>query len=261
MTHSPDHHEHPDMREFFDARQPLMERIYRKGVGEYAAFLPDLARAFARTDGILRCIDERTPGGVHAAGSGILMSSNDIRDFVRKAGLQGITSHAECGAAGLAFDALPDVEKAKYPNSDAYGKAFAMELADETGVPYAGHIFIDEMAGPSGAHAARVSYYDGTGKFNWQGLAGELPQGFVISRANHFLDTNPVREAAISVRLALDDDHGFGQLITPENPFLLIAIEDPANASLGLARLMNELRKIEEANGGRVKIDGFVAPR
>jgi len=246
-------HDEAAVREAFVKQDGLMSLIYEKGFSEYAKGLRDLGQAFTPVQTMVHCIDEGTPAGMHLAGSGILLGVDKAAEALKKAGVTEITSHDECGAAGIYARANGlDVSK-----SDEYGKEFARKLAEKTGLPYKKHIPIGEMARPSGFHIARVAYYDGTGKFacDW---VEDLPGGFQVSR--RFIDAAyALEEMKVCVGIATGD-HGFGAMITPEAPFVLVVVGDSAGGEFGLEALKKELEPLVETNGGKVKVDGFVAP-
>lgn len=227
-------------------QQELFDAIFVQGFREYAAAIPGIQRAFVLDDRHLRCIDEGTPGGIHLAGSGILLRDR-AKEVCQHAVVNGIFSHAGCGAAALY------VKKAGLDISDPdeAGKEWAKELAEALDVPYLGHIGTSELTRPPHLHTARVAYYDGTGEFDPSHVHG-LPKGFVISRA--YLDAvYALQEAKVSADIALGD-HGFGSLFTEQNPFLLVAVgtEKAQRQSLEL-----ELEEVAKTYGGRVKVEGM----
>jgi len=246
-------HDQAAVREAFTAQDKMMGAIYKKGFAEYVKELADFGKAFTLNDMAVRCIDEGTPGGVHLAGSGILLGVDKAAEILKQAGVTEITSHDECGAAGI-YARQNGLDPSK---SDEYGKEFARKLAEKTGLPYTKHIPIKEMARPSGFHSARVAYYDGTGKFDCSLVEG-LPGGFVVNR--RYLDKSyALEEMKVCISIATGD-HGFGSLITPEAPFLLVAVGDAAGGVFGLEALKKELESLEAVSGGKVKVDGFVRP-
>lgn len=239
---SPEQHQHPIHD--WEAIKPIFDQIKKEGFSSYASSLEGLANAFTLKDHCIRCIDEGTPGGIHIAGSGILMEEQSAIEAIKKAHAEGIYSHENCGAAGL-YAKANGLDPA---HADEYGKAWAKKLAELAGVPYLGHIDASTMKRPEHYHNARVAYYDGTGSFEPTAVEG-LPSGFVISRK--YLDADyAAKEAQVSVNIATGD-HGYGELITSEEPFYLIAIGDEIHPAEDLAK---ELSAIAEASDGKVKI-------
>lgn len=240
-----------EIQEHWDKQSGIFQEIYESGVEEYIQRIKNIEESFKLGDRSLRCIDEGMPGGIHLAGSGILLGQEKAREILLKAQIDGIYSHAGCGAASLyAREQGLDLARA-----DEYGEERAKELANIVGVPYKGHISKEELKRPPDFHIARALYYDGTGKFD-PSRVRELPPGFVISR--RYLDdpTYAKREVEIGTSIALGE-HGFGGLITPKSPFVLIAIGDPNDPHFSTDTLKTELAKIAQERIGRVIVDGF----
>ncbi|MDD5566586.1 MAG: hypothetical protein PHH01_00085 [Patescibacteria group bacterium] len=237
---------------YWEEQLPVFSKIKALGFNRYINTLPDFSRAFMLKDNCLRCIDEGTPGGIRLAGSGILLSENEAISVLKNAAVDGIYSHEECGAAKLYAK-----ENNLDPNqADKYGQDWAKKLAKKFNIGYKGFLKITEMARPSGFHIARVAYYDGTGKFNPDEVKG-LPSGFVISR--RYLNREyALKEMGIAISIALSD-HGFGELITPAEPFFLVPIGDLNDSKMSLEELTKELQPLTEKYQKRVIIDGFAA--
>jgi hypothetical protein len=250
------------------------------GFSSYVSTLPKLSEAF-NVDRFLRCIDEGTENGIHAAGSGIAYVITDglnksftgyeaidagvnaAEEAFKDASLEGIYSHEECGAAKLVYNALSEEFRSQLKNDlsmsspDEFGDYFSKKLAERLGKDYKGRIEIDVMTRPSGLHVTRFTYVDGTGNFN-PAVAEGLPQGFVISRKYLGADQTGV-EASVSIDISTGD-HGFGSRITPEQPYVLVAVGNPNDPKLSVESLMKELQPIAAKYGGKVIVDGFTAP-
>jgi len=234
----------------FQQQNRLLEKIYESGMQAYIQDTPDVNKAFNLSDRDLRCIDEGTPGGLHGAGSGILLGSGTAAKIYKPAGVTGVYSHEGCGAAALYAKekGLPADE------ADELGRQFAQELAAKLGVPYQGHISFGQMRRPEAPHIARVAYYDGTGSFDYSKIK-ELPPGFIISR-RWLPEGNAQQELKIAIDIALGQ-HGFGGLIDDKNPFVISSI---GNQDLTVEDLAQEIQSLAAEYGGRVKVDGFSAP-
>jgi hypothetical protein len=246
-----EHENHQEEKEkIWREQEPIFEKIQQEGgFSNYVQSLKNLEDAF-HTGHDIHCIDEGTPGGIHSAGSGILMSREEAVKAFKEAGVTGVTSHEGCGAAKLyAIEKELDPEKA-----DEYGEQWAKELAIALNVPYEGHMTSEQMARPESFHIARVAYYDGTGKFDYSATEG-LPPGFIISR-KFIGETEAEKEIGIAESIAMGD-HGFGDLITEENPFLIVVIGD---SEASTAKLKQEIENISHNYGKRIKVDSFVAP-
>ncbi len=219
---------------------------------EYAHNIDKLADAFSLTDRSIRCIDEGCRGGLRLAGSGILYQDKATQALLR-GHVDGIYSHEECGAAALyARENGLDTD-----NPDQYGIEWAKKLAGEMGVPYKGHIGIDEMARPSGLHIALVTYYDGSGQFDPFGLS-ELPPGFLVSRSL-LPPEYALQELTVSIDIALGS-HGLGEQFTRKTPFIIVPIGNPNDKGLGLDNLSREAESVADKFNGRVTVSGFTAP-
>ena len=246
--------EHQDLHKeektkLFNKQQELFEPIYKIGFSNYVKHLENLELAFSSKNHCVCCMDEGTPGGFHSAGSGILREEEEVLSAFKNAGVTEITSHDGCGAAGLYVKAH-NLDPLK---ADEYGKEWSKKIAAKLGVPHR-HISFSEMNRPKDFHISRVAYYDGTGAFDYSKVK-ELPAGFIISRAIQTNGTS-IAEASVAFNIATGD-HGFGNLVNKENPFIIVAV---AKDKEQLDLLMNELEEVKRATNDQIKIDGFVAP-
>lgn len=248
-----EHHEsHENLEAQKQQEWEKQSAIYQKieaagGMQAYIESLPDIENAFKLKDRVLRCIDEGTQDGLHSPGCCILSQDRaKTIEQLKKANLDGISSHAGCGAAALAAkDSGMDPEE--------YAKQWSKQLAEDVGVPYVGHL---EVARPS-FHNARAAYYDGTGTFNAAAVPG-MPIGFHISRS--IFDDAESASEALATKIAAGD-HGYGAArFTAEAPFYLIPVADANNPELSLEKLTAELEEIAAASEGKIKIMGFTRP-
>lgn len=241
----------------------LFSKIYKDGLRNYLGDLPELAEAFKLEDHSVRCIDEGTPGGIHIAGSGILLSTKERKsqlemalEELRGAGADGVYSHEGCGAAKLYWEGLSDDEKSK----KSYGEHaidWAKKLAEILDAPYKGHI--TKLARPKEFHNAGIVYYDGSGKFDPFRIK-EIPDGFIISR--YFLDSGYAQdELKVALSIAMGD-HGFGDKFTKENPLIVAPIEkfQTQRSGISISDLEREVKNATEQYGDRVVIQGFREP-
>ncbi|MDD5527527.1 MAG: hypothetical protein PHO56_00945 [Patescibacteria group bacterium] len=242
-------------KEAFAEQQRIMDKIKTIGFARYAENLPRLAEAFDLKkhqlddfENCVCCMDERTPYGVHSAGSGILLSEADFATYMKVVQPDAISSHDGCGAGKLYCRAhgLPE------ENSDQIARDWAEQMAVKFDLPHR-HITAEEMGRKF--HDARVCYWDATGRINNDPDSG-LPEGFVISRA-YMNKENCLNE----VRAALDiifGDHGFGkEFLTVENPFVIAAV---AWDEQQLAEMQQELAELKHSYGDRVSFDAFIPP-
>jgi len=240
----------------------VRETVEALGFAGYVVSLSNLSDAFRPRDRALRCIDGRTPGGVHLAGSGILMGIDKAKAFAQAAKADRITYHEDCGAARKwAMENHRGADEAT-----ACAREFAEALADALSLPCAE----TPLAGPAGFHNETAIYYDGTGRFDASRLSS-LPKGFIISRP-YFGDDFPaaLEEVKLAIGTALGE-HGFGELFTPEHPLRVVAIGHrggttaagkgagaPSGGTLSLEQLTEELGLLELQDPKRVAIEGFV---
>ena len=168
--------------EAFEAQQDDMKDIYEFSFAKHVEGLPDLHNAFdldqhQPSEGFNRCaccMDGRTPYGIHAAGSGMLLSDENLKKFIKESGITSISSHDGCGAAKIYAEKMG----LNIANSDKIAIEWAERIAKEFRLDYI-HLEVIEP------HTERVCYYDGTGTFNYKGVDG-LPTGFVVGRANMY---------------------------------------------------------------------------
>lgn len=246
--------------EYWTESQELFSKIYKTGVRKYLETLPILSEGFRLEDHSVRCIDEGTPGGIHVAGSGILLSASDKKEQLEQlveelvgAGADGVYSHEGCGAAKLyAETVMGNLDGAK-----DYAVEWAKKLALRLDAPYKGHI--TDLARPKEFHNARIAYYDGSGKFDPFKIK-EIPDGFIISR--YYLDSEYAREELkIALSIAFGH-HGFGDKFTKDNPFIIVPIEKfvTKRKDISLSDLEREAREISAVYGDRVIVEGIREP-
>jgi hypothetical protein len=235
----------------------LVDSFLVNGVKIVVSKISDLDLAFADGPRILCCMDEGVPRGtMRSAGSGMLTEGDDRAVFLnalKSAGIEGVTSHVHCGAAGLYRAEHNITDK----SVDEIAIENAKQIADELGVVYKGHL--TTLDRPVEFHSARVVYYDGTGGFNPAALKEKLPMGFVVSR-RYMSPKQAFSELSIALSISFGD-HGFGSKFTSEFPLLIIPIADSTKEEFGVLSLAKELNQWLELISGedrtRVKIDGF----
>lgn len=244
-----------EKKEAFEKQQIIMEKINKIGFAHYTETLPNLKDAFDLNKHKLEnhsrcvcCMDEGTPEGIHSAGSGILLSEEDLETYVRVAQPDAISSHDGCGAGKLYCRAHGLPEK----NSDQIAREWAEDKAKKYNLPHI-HVSTADMKRPTGFHDARVCYYDATGKINNDSSAG-LPKGFVISRA-YMKKENCLAEASVAMDIIFGD-HGLGELLTEKNPFVIIAV---AKNEKELEEIKKEITELKNPYGDRVRFGAFLA--
>ncbi|MDO8493259.1 MAG: hypothetical protein Q7S19_01805 [bacterium] len=241
--------------------QALFSTIHRMGLRSYLEGLSNLSEAFNLQDRSVRCIDEGTPGGIHIAGSGILLDTKDneaklvrVIEELRGAGVDGVYSHEGCGAAALYAEKVMD----NPAGAKDYAIKWAEELASELGVPYRGHI--EKLSRPKEFHNARIAYFDGSGKFDPFRIK-DIPDGFIVSR--YYLDRDYAKEElAIALSIAFGH-HGLEDRFTKDDPFIIAPIEKftTKRQGISMAELESDAREVAEKYGDRVIVHGFKEPR
>jgi len=251
MPHERPHTDREMIEKRSHAEDAAYQAIYRDGIDAYTKTLPRLRQAFELEKKCVSCMDEGTPGGTHAAGSGMLMNDVELEQYFAATKPDEVTSHEGCGAAKLYAEAHGlDIER-----SDHYAQEWAKHEADKRGLRYR-HIAAADMERPSEGHFARTCYYDTTGTFNWDAAEG-MTAGFVVSR-KYMTPEYALREASVALDIAFGD-HGLGtKLLSEEKPFLLVAIAEDAKQ---LAEAKKELGRLAHGRGKQVRIDGFLKPR
>ena len=201
---------------------------------------PEIEKAFRPGKRSIVCVDEGIIGGIHLAGSGVLLPMEELRSQLQSAGAEELTTHDHCGAFALKFPDHPD------PNRGA--AEWGLQTAQRLGLPHR-HITASEMDRPANRHTAEAIYYDGTGVFNRiQGL----PRGFVVSRA-HF--GSAIHDLSLCLQIAFGP-HGLGSRFTASDPLWVVPLAHPADLSLSLEVLESEVRGAIRSFGSRVKISG-----
>ncbi len=244
-------------KEFFEEENQKIKNILSEGSQSYFFKLENKNSLFSDLDRVdCTCMDEGCSyGKVRIGGSGILHDKglDYVAEKMLQAGVTEVTSHDWCGAAGI-WTKLNNKELEK---SDDYGRDFALELVnkmkDLSGEDIK-HRHMDkaEMLRPKELHTARSVYYDGVGGVNPISLT-DMPSGFVVSRWAFDID-HSVANVKIAIEIALGG-HGFGELFTNDNPFLVIVV---ANDETQLKELKNELKDLVVEYKDQVELVGFV---
>jgi hypothetical protein len=230
--------------EIFNKEESKITDILKKGINN---IIKDKPALFDLKELTLKCMDERTPGGIHLAGAGILLGLYNAIEFIKKAKINKVTWHKECGAVALALKKRG--ERPTPDEIDERAKEFSESLAKEAGVEVEEEI----MAGETTFHATRAIYFDNTGEFN---VTEELSPGFVISRK--YLDKEYAQEELkIAIAIAFGD-HGFGELFSVEQPLLVVAVSEADQIDETDLEIEAVLMDIEEYKEERIKLDQII---
>jgi hypothetical protein len=252
----------------WEAENGEIQNLYSEGAQKYfSTEFPDLKNAFVKEMDTVVCIDEGCAhkdisgeGKLSIAGGGILLPAQSEEErleiaakFFTELGIKNITSHEGCGAAKMAYVRDNPGTSPSPGQVDQYAKMWAEKLAAKmAAVAY--NIPLAEMERPAEFHTARTAYFDGVGGFNPNKEVG-LPQGFVISK-RYIPGDYALDELKVAVGIAFGN-HGFGELFTSENPFVIIPL---AKSIEELNNLKSEIEQALQDNPNRekIKIDGVV---
>lgn len=253
-----EHHDHEALKkEAFEKQKQVMDKVYSMGFSEYVKEVPNFEDAFDLEKHVpekvlekkkcVCCMDERTPYGIHAAGSGILLSDEEFEKYMVEENPDVISSHDGCGAGKIycQLHGLP-VEK-----SDEIAREWAQKKAEKHGKEHV-HLNFSDMTGSADFHHARACYIDTTGSFNYVREDNLLPAGFVVNKKGIGLK-NALAENTVANNIMFGD-HGLKDFFTPEKPFLAVII---AKTQEELDSLKEELA-VSIGNNPLIKIDGFV---
>lgn len=144
---------------------------------------------------ILKCIDEGTPGGVHLAGSGILV--DDLKIINWKI-IEGITFHDDCGAARLYIQ-----HKNLQIETNKAAERFAIEISQKYNLPFLGK---QPLKRPKEFHYALGIWISNLPNFDYS-LNSFLPPGFTINPFISFSKEYTIKE--INLALKIFQENGF----------------------------------------------------
>ena len=247
--------------EIFESQQEMMGEIYQYGFSEYIknnldknqlkdAFDSNTHKAYGKYCMCVGCMDERLEEKAqkHSAGSGVLLSEKERKEYFDEVKPDAISWHKGCGAVALYCK-----QNGISEDIDAYAQKYAEVQAAKLDVDC-----IEIKINNPEFHYARVCYYDGIGNFNFKGNS-KWPEGFIVGRKDMGKDRS-IEECKVAKDIIFGH-HGFGpELLTKENPFLYVAI---AKTQEDLKILKDELSQTVNSLGeefdGKIKIDGFVA--
>lgn len=251
-----EHDEHEKQKDALWEQSQQSEVIKRLKAGEKIQTIMDslenIQEAFTTLDTIV-CSDGRvfpsegTKLGI--AGEGILLPEEDLAWFVEKyqGKIKTVTSHDDCGAAGVAFRKNPQGKE----RADELGVDFAKKLAKKLGAEYR-HIPFEKMTGE--IHNERFVCFDGTGKFNPATLK-EMPGHFISHGYGFGLGRGYLKkEIEILTGIALGD-HGFGKRFDGKEKFYILLSAKNAEQ---LEDLSEVAKKAVENFGRKVEVIGFI---
>lgn len=245
-------HESHNLIVAFNEGSEAVAAIVRAGMGKYALSLPGIGGITHLDDRIWRCMDSRTPGGLRfppfIRKQDREKSLRFAIEFCREARVSAVGYHLDCGAVEAYLQANSIRPTPKKPPIE-YAREFAKVVADELQVP----CIEIPLRGEVGCHRERAVYY--TSMDLDPSKEKRLPEGFVINRG--YTDAE---HALIALRVALQiafGPHGFGDLFSPSQPFLVIVV---AKTQKEADSLVEEVRASVARYGDRVKVDALVLP-
>jgi len=227
-----------------------LKEIYHSSFVEYVSKIPDFILAFGEGEKCLCCMDEGTPWGRHGAGGFLLLPEEQLKSFFEKlheAGITELTSHDGCGAAGLKYSGLSQIE------ADAMAADYIKKIAKENNFKYR-HISAEEMKRPPNGHIARVAYFDCSGKFRNPMAVNGLPRGFIIGEELEGQEAAD-NDIAIALKIAFGPHSLVKSKLTKDEPFIIVIM---AESEKQVTETQNRLKKITEPYGDLVKFDNFI---
>ncbi|MFA5855227.1 MAG: hypothetical protein WC846_03010 [Candidatus Gracilibacteria bacterium] len=247
----------------FAEQSGLFQTVEKNG-GFQALFMSGKANHLLETNGQCTCIDEGTKRGTRRhAGSGLnhalsILTKGGLKDRaaldaaivaivdnLKDAGLTTITSHDECGAAGLVWGLLSQGFKDEMGWKEAVdlAKWFSSEVANRLELKYE-HIGVERPH----FHIALGVLVDLVGGLNPDGVEG-APEMFTVSACDNAEEG--VSQTVLAAKIATGG-HGYGEKITEAEPFrVVIATKAGTDNSAFLQRLRMGLAEF----GNRVKIE------
>lgn len=218
---------------------------------------PKFKEAFHELDTI-DCSDGRVLQGckIGIAGSGLLLPENERAGFVErfKGKIATITTHDDCGAAALKFNSLKSEEiPTGVKTADEYGTYCAKKLAEDLG---ANHNYLGREEMANEYHNETALVIDQTGEFDSTNLSG-FPAHFVCTGAGLGFSAEYMKSEVKTLAGIALGHHGFGDRFDSANPFrIIIAAKDQEQ----LDRWVEVGKEAIKDFGGRIKVDGFIAP-
>lgn len=177
------------------------------------ACMPLVMRGTSR---VCKCMDGRTKGGLHLAGSGLLLwhafGEGSTLDLMGRMRLEGICSHEDCGAAKLVAKELGR------DDPDALARWWAQHAAERLDIRYFGHFPVKHDF-----HPETMIVLDGTGRGQWTSAA--LPERMVLD-AKHPNPEYVSRELGIGLSIIFGSS-GMGELLNRDFPLIVLAVGDP----------------------------------
>lgn len=238
-----------EVQDWWLKQKETIAALKNMGAEKFFGRIPEIEKAFKPKDRFVRCIDERTPGGIiHLAGSGILLPLEEAKKILMSANAEGIFSHSDCGACKI-YAEQNNLDVSTPEKLDQVAIEWARSLAKDAGLPYKGHLKPE-----INFHNAIVIYFDSVGGFD-SSQVDLLPPGFTISRK--FLPLSyALRELEIAINIALGD-YGFGQRFNSDYPLIVINIASKKENEIW----EKEIKKITNRFGGAVLVDKFNWPQ
>lgn len=267
----------------WEKQRQLMVRFDLDGAKKFLDSVHGIEDAFDEKKKCVCCMDEGTahmdtPGKFALAGSGILYPAaswderlDKVADLLIGLGVEEVSSHDGCGAAGLACKR----DGIKTDRPDEYAIKWSQDLRNrmqekllgQQSVKYR-HMTAKEMVRPAEFHAARVIWFDATGKFNPSELRDDVPKGFIIDYRN---DTEratgekekeyPFEELKIALTIAFGD-HGFGKKFDKDNKFVVVVLAEDERESDELQKKVSgyiDSLNISDDTRQAIKVDGYTA--
>ncbi|MDO8260489.1 MAG: hypothetical protein Q7T50_03270 [Candidatus Magasanikbacteria bacterium] len=288
------HDTNPKKQSEWDRQSSLAKKIIEIGATEFFLGHPNIKKPFGIKKNRFVCMDEGTAhqrcesGNFGLAGSGILYPGcwkervERIAKIMLGAGVNEVTSHTGCGAAGIAFNQAPKsfLQKNCIETADDLAYFWSAELAKvmhkkNPGLVHHRHIGAEIMARPTEFHNAVCAWYNLTEDFDPSRLGKNSPNGFLhepglLNKHDSKIEQQKytLRELALAIKIAFGH-HGFGlELFNEKLPFLVIVVacdnDQLASEKSKIEKFLTQNEGLKELASDPLKIihiDGFVRPR
>jgi hypothetical protein len=227
FTEKPEEHaiETEQMKSAFEAQNESMAVLAESGMAGLLlkTSAEDRQKLFQPGE-VSMCMDERNLlcACHQSAGSSILRGKEAAQAEWDADGVKVVTAHQGCGAAKAYWATQTDEIKQANPDPDIFVRDTLDSWAKEVGLDFR-YIETKDMAEPATFHPARGIVIDATHKLNLTALP-EMPKMFRLTPSENRDEGNQlqvVNDAVLAWKGIVNTDHGMGQWITKDKPFII----------------------------------------